>query len=244
VLLGGHAPIASHYGGANADQGGPFANNDNDPSFEVFSPPYLFRGPRPTITHAPAGVSYGEQFAIGTPHADDIASVELIRTPSPQHINDSDQRMVMLEFHRTSSNGLEAVAPPTGVTAPPGYYYLVVNRKTDRGEVPSVARMVHVGDQSDSAEAFQPFPDDSPAPVGGSATAIDDSSAATSSRQAAGHVAKAVPAPQPHNVVLSAVPAGTRGATVPDPRLPVAAVMVAAVAARWGRRWFTRSART
>ncbi len=243
VLLGGHAPIASHYGGANADQGGPFANNDNDPSFEVFSPPYLFRGPRPSITRAPAGIAYGERFAMGTPQADEISSVELIRTPSPQHINDSDQRMVMLEFNRTSSNGLEAVAPPTGVTAPPGYYYLVINRKTDKGEVPSVARMVHVGDQSDSAEAFQPFPDDSPAPVGGSATAIDDSSTPARSRQAAGEAAKTVPVPKAHEA-LSAVPAGTRGATVPDPRLPVAAVTVAAIATRWGRRWFTRSART
>ncbi|MGH8975986.1 MAG: galactose oxidase-like domain-containing protein, partial [Acidimicrobiia bacterium] len=213
VLLGGHAPIASHYGGANADQGGPFANNDNDPSFEVYSPPYLFRGPRPTISRAPAGIAYGERFAVGTPQADEIDSVDLIRTPSPQHINDSDQRMVMLDFHKTSGNGLEAMAPPTGVTAPPGYYYLVVNKKTDKGVVPSVARMVHVGDQSDSSEALQPFPDDSPAPVGGTATPAEDSSTAARSRQAAGEVAKAlpVPAPKPHDT-------GSVGEALPAPQ--------------------------
>ena len=54
VLLGGHVPIAADYGGAPQDQGGPFANNDNDPSFEVWSPPYLFRGERPSITRAQA----------------------------------------------------------------------------------------------------------------------------------------------------------------------------------------------
>jgi len=57
VLLGGHSPIAAHYGGPNRDQGPPFANNDKDSSFEVYSPAYLFRGARPTISHAPAATT-------------------------------------------------------------------------------------------------------------------------------------------------------------------------------------------
>ena len=38
-------------------------------SAEIYSPPYLFRGPRPTITSAPTSVAYGQSFFVGTPNA-------------------------------------------------------------------------------------------------------------------------------------------------------------------------------
>jgi hypothetical protein len=62
------------------------------------------------------------------------------------------------------------------VVAPPGFYYLVVNTTTPQGPVPSVARVVRVGEAADPVEAPQPFPDDAPAPVGGSATDPSDPS--------------------------------------------------------------------
>ncbi len=239
VLLGGHAPIASHYGGPQRDQGGPFANNDKDASFEVWSPPYLFRGDRPRITGVQAGVAYGERFMVKSPQADQIESVELIRTPSPQHVNDSDQRILKLEFTRSGGDTLEAVAPPTGVNAPPGTYYLIVNKKADKGPVPSVARMVRVG-ETDSSEAIQPFADAAPAPVGGSATPDEDTSGANQTQQEMGKLAQGVPAPvagpaqaatettaQTYHQ-LSAAPAGT---SRPRPDgLPAAAIAVAGAA--------------
>lgn len=88
---------------------------------------------------------------------------------------------------------LEVNAPPTGVAAPPGYCYLVVNRKTDQGPVPSVARMVHVGTTSDTSEAPQPFPDDPTAPAGGSATPDADTSAGTKTVQQLGNAARSAP---------------------------------------------------
>jgi hypothetical protein len=178
VLLGGHSPLASHYAGANQDQGPPFANNDKDPSFEVWSPPYLFRGERPQITGAPAGVAYGERIMLRTPDAAEITSVVLLRTPSPQHVMDPDQRGLSLAFTRTGPETLEVVAPPDGSAAPPGNYYLVINKEHPDGPVPSVARIVHVSTQSDPAEALQPFPDHAPAPTGGSATPDEDTSTA------------------------------------------------------------------
>src|SRR5262245_35095165 len=33
---------------------------------EIFSPPYLFKGPRPTITSAPQVLEYGASFSLGT----------------------------------------------------------------------------------------------------------------------------------------------------------------------------------
>ncbi len=81
------------------------------------------------------------------------------------------------------------------MAAPPGYYYLVVNRKTDQGPVPSVARMVHVGTTSDTAEAPQPFPDDPTAPTGGSATSDVDTSKAATTMQQVGEAAQRAPPP-------------------------------------------------
>lgn len=176
VLLGGHAPTGAHYGGANKDQGPPFANNDNDPSFEVFSPPYLFRGARPTITRAQAGIAYAERFSIRTPQAGQIESVVLLKTPTPQHTIDNSQRSLKLSFRRTGDRTLEAVAPPNGTAAPPGYYYLVVNKRSFKGPIPSVARIIRVGVATDLSEAIQPFRDDAPATAGGSATPDEDHS--------------------------------------------------------------------
>lgn len=174
VLLGGHSPLGTLFGPqGNSDLPG-HANNDKDPSFEVWSPPYLFRGPRPTISRAPAGIRWGETFEIGTPQAEGIESVVLMRAPSPQHVVDSDQRSVVLEFTRNGRKTLEAVAPPDGVIAPPGFYYLVVLNRSPQGPIPSVARILRVGETSDPKEAVQPFPDDASAPRGGSATQVNE----------------------------------------------------------------------
>ncbi len=178
VLLGGNAPIPAGYGVAgdgNHDVGRPFANNDDDPSFEIWSPPYLFRGPRPVIGSVPRGLGYGDSFDIDTPDAGLIDSVVLLRTPSPEHANDSDQRALKLEFTRSGDDRLTATAPPSGTVAPPGRYYLVVNRKSLQGPIPSVARMVEVG-RRDRAEALQPFASEAPAPVNGSAPPDEDTS--------------------------------------------------------------------
>jgi hypothetical protein len=169
VLVGGWSPIGTMFG-PHRTVGGPFANNNRDSSFEVFSPPYLFRGPRPKIAHAPAGIAWGDTFNLGVPDASAIKSVMLVRPPSQQHAMDSNSRSVELAFHQTGPDRLEVTAPPTGAVAPPGAYYLFVNRKNPAGLTPSVARVIFVGDHHDDAEAYQPFPDDFAGPAGGSAT--------------------------------------------------------------------------
>jgi hypothetical protein len=130
----------------------------------VWSPPYLFRGPRPQVARVQRGVGYRETFDISTPDAGLIESVVLLRTPSPDHANDSDQRALRLEFTRRGPDLLTATGPPSGAVAPPGTYYLVMNKKSLQGPIPSVARMVDVG-RADPAGAPQPYPDDPPAPA-------------------------------------------------------------------------------
>jgi hypothetical protein len=94
-----------------------------DREIEVFSPPYLQAGARPTITSAPATLTYGQQFTIVTPDASSISRVALIKVESTTHATRFEGRFVDLTY--TLGNGqITATAPPTGNYAPPGYYYL------------------------------------------------------------------------------------------------------------------------
>jgi hypothetical protein len=171
VLIGGNVPLPTLFG-SQRSVGGPFANNNRDSSFEIYSPPYLFHGPRPTISHAPAGIAWGKPFELTVPDAGDIESVMLLKLQSQQHAMDSNVRSVKLAFARTGDDRLEVSAPPGGKVAPPGAYHLFVNRKNPGGLTPSVARIVFVGDEANGAEAHQPFPDDFAGITGGSATPV------------------------------------------------------------------------
>ena len=180
VLAGGMSSVATLYGHRRDQGNGFFANNEKDSSFEIYSPPYLFRGPRPEIVNAPAGVAWGKDFAIDMAGSDEIGSVALIRTGSPQHGLDTDERSVELQF-KQDGNHLTASAPPNGAVAPPGYYYLFVNKKSPKGLVPSVAAMVRVGDVISTqglgnTPAVIPMHDSSVAGNNGSATPDENSS--------------------------------------------------------------------
>jgi len=108
---------------------------------EIFSPPYLFAGPRPTITSAPASLGYNEQFSIATPDYANITRVALVKAGSVTHSNNFDQRYVDVTFQSDGSGGLTATSPPDSNQAPPGWYMLFI---LDNG-VPSVASWVQVG---------------------------------------------------------------------------------------------------
>jgi hypothetical protein len=108
---------------------------------QVYSPPYLFKGPRPTISGSPATASYGGTFQVTTPNAADIVSVALLRPSAATHALDMNQRYVPLSYTR-SGNVLTATAPASGGVAPPGDYMLLI--KSAAG-VPSVASWIRIG---------------------------------------------------------------------------------------------------
>jgi hypothetical protein len=110
----------------------------NQFSAEVFSPPYLFKGPRPTLTSAPATLQYEVSFTVGTPNGASIATVSLLRLGAVTHAFNFDQRFVKLTFQQVSG-GLRVQAPTNAKLAPPGYYMLFLVNTTG---VPSVAKMV------------------------------------------------------------------------------------------------------
>jgi len=125
--------------GGSADEG--CGESLNYP-IEVFSPPYLFRGPRPTIDASPAEVSLGSNFEIETPDAMSISSVVLVRPMAVTHQTDTEQRRVPLTFKRSTSSVLSVTAPdgkpPTGLL-PNGYYMLFL---LNNAGIPSVAQFV------------------------------------------------------------------------------------------------------
>jgi hypothetical protein len=108
---------------------------------EVFTPPYLFRGPRPEITAVPVQWNYGATVRIGTPQAAGIRWASLVKNGVTTHSFDSGQRLVDVAFTRDAA-GLDATVPANPNVAPAGWYMLFL--VDDRG-TPSVASWVHVG---------------------------------------------------------------------------------------------------
>jgi len=107
---------------------------------QIYSPPYLFKGPRPTVTSGPGSAAYGSSFTVGTDTAG-ITSVALIRPSSVTHAIDMNERYVPLTFSQAGSD-LTVNAPANGNIAPPGYYILVI----ENGDgVPSVAHWIKLG---------------------------------------------------------------------------------------------------
>jgi len=107
---------------------------------ELFSPPYLFNGPRPTIGSAPASVAYGGAFRVETADAPSISKVSLVRLGSTTHAFDMNQRFQTLGFS-PDANGLSVKAPTDRNRTPPGHYMLFL---VDGNGVPSVATILQV----------------------------------------------------------------------------------------------------
>jgi hypothetical protein len=118
-------------------------NDTNHYDAEYYSPPYLFRGARPTISSAPESAGYGQTVLVGTPNAAAIAKVTLVGLSSTTHEFNQSQRFVPLAFSPTTDGaGLAVTVPSNPNIAPPGYYMLFI---LDGAGVPSVAQMVRIG---------------------------------------------------------------------------------------------------
>ena len=106
---------------------------------EIYSPPYLFRGPQPAIQSAPEELGYGEPFTVDTTGG--AASAVLMAPGATTHAFDMQQRNVPLQRTGGSGGELALNSPATGAIAPPGYYMLFT--LTADG-VPSEASWVHL----------------------------------------------------------------------------------------------------
>lgn len=108
---------------------------------EIFRPPYLFKGARPTITSlSKTSVTYGESFTVTTPYAAQITEARWIRLGSATHAFDANQRANSLVLKRLSGK-VRVTAPTTSRRAPPGHYLLFL---LNRNGVPSTGRIIKV----------------------------------------------------------------------------------------------------
>ena len=132
-------------GGSNKTEPPPSSNNGlvREDIMEVFSPPYLFRGARPTIDSSPTDIFWNKNFLIRSQNAANITHVVLMRQGSSTHGFDADQRFVELDIQSrsVSQKTLTVKAPPDRNIAPTGNYMLFVLGTND---VPSHARMVRL----------------------------------------------------------------------------------------------------
>jgi radical copper oxidase GlxA-like protein/galactose oxidase-like protein len=107
---------------------------------EIYTPPYLFRGPRPQVTAGPSMVVHGREAAFTTSSPTDIAGVRMIRPSAATHMLNPDQRSVAVPFTVTPT-GITITVPGSAALMPSGPYMLFL---VDRAGVPSVAHWVSV----------------------------------------------------------------------------------------------------
>ena len=92
---------------------------------ELYSPPYLSKGPRPTITDAPSLVGYGTDLQRARRRTrTNIAKVSLIRLGSVTHAFDMNGRLPVADLHPAGRIADDHRARRAAPQAPPGHYML------------------------------------------------------------------------------------------------------------------------
>lgn len=122
----------------------------NNTSIEVFNPPYMFKGPRPVISSAPALVHHGQEFIVEVPPPDgkSIVKVVFVRPMAVTHQTDTEQKVIELDWspHHDHAHPkkLRLRTPHGGhphSLAQRGYYMMFAIN--DKG-VPSVAHWIYL----------------------------------------------------------------------------------------------------
>ena len=109
---------------------------------EVFSPPYLFRGPRPGLSLARDRAGYGATLTASTPEAAALREVNLIRAGATTHAFNSDQRLLDVPFDVTGPEQIRLRLPRRRTLAPPGWYMAFA---VDADGVPSTGEWLRLG---------------------------------------------------------------------------------------------------
>jgi Domain of unknown function (DUF1929) len=115
-------------------------NNTFETRVETYSPPYLFKGPRPTIVTQTGTVSLGQSLSL-TVTGGAISKVRLIAPGSYTHVTDTNQRSVALPITSQQAGQVTVSIPTNADVLLPGVYMLFVDNSQG---VPSVASWVHV----------------------------------------------------------------------------------------------------
>jgi hypothetical protein len=117
------------------------ARKDEELRIEVFWPPYLFRGPRPSLVLATDQVHYGDTVVAGVVDPADLREASLLRPGATTHSCEAEQRLVDLPLQVAGPDAVELELPASATLSPPGWYQLVV---VSSAGVPSPGAWVHL----------------------------------------------------------------------------------------------------
>jgi hypothetical protein len=154
VLVGGHAPISTLYlRNINLASFGFGPNDGRDPSFEIYSPPYMGNKDRPVATgFAQAAVvdpqtgkplvrtaGLGDSISVNmaTNYGAQLDSIAVVRHTVMTHLIDGDQRTVVIPKSAISSDGnaLSFKLPNQKAVLPQGAYMVFVRTKDAKGNI-------------------------------------------------------------------------------------------------------------
>ncbi len=114
---------------------------DEEMRIEIFSPPYLFRGARPTIKAAAVEWKYGQLVDIETVDAGTLGFVSLIRHCVTTHSYDTNQRLVDAPIASQQGGVVRVKVPDNPNVAPTGWYLLFL---VNAAGVPSIGQSIHL----------------------------------------------------------------------------------------------------
>ena len=107
---------------------------------EIYTPPYLYRDSRPSLSGGPQTIARGASGTFTSPQASVIEKVRLIRPSASTHVTDVDQRSVEMKF-TVSGDKVKVTMPGNKNLVQSGWYMLFVD--DDQG-TPSKAQWVRV----------------------------------------------------------------------------------------------------
>jgi hypothetical protein len=114
-------------------------NETYDTRISIYSPAYLFKGPRPVIGKVKKGWAYGSQQVFKVDQR--VAKATLIRPAAVTHSSDPNQRSVNLPILAQKNGAIKVKLNANENLTPPGWYMLFVSTASG---IPSVATWVHV----------------------------------------------------------------------------------------------------
>ena len=107
---------------------------------EIYTPPYLYRDSRPSLSGGPQTIARGGSGTFTSPQASAIKKVRLIRPSASTHVTDVDQRSIALDY-KVSGDKITVTVPKNRNLVTSGWYMLFVD--DDQG-TPSKAQWVKV----------------------------------------------------------------------------------------------------
>lgn len=107
---------------------------------EIYTPPYLYGGSRPSLSGGPESVERGGTASYTSDHVNSIRGARLIKPSASTHVTDVDQRSVALDVKKSGRN-VRVTVPGNRNLVPSGWYMLFV---TDDEGTPSKAKWIEV----------------------------------------------------------------------------------------------------